>query len=140
MEYLLEKPVTAHIGTAKYQCKVKWRNGEFIADEPETVGGKSTGPDPYTLLLSSLGTCTLATLRMYIDRKIWDIPEIGISLNMYHAVKDGKNMTIIDRKLNFLSPVSTEQRDRLLQIAKVCPVSKILEGEIQVQTSLHAES
>src|SRR5580698_4090646 len=134
MKYSLEHPVIATIGTEKYKCTVTWRHGKFIADEPESSGGKEKGPDPYTLLLSSLGTCTLATLRMYIDRKGWDVPKISVSVNMYREIRDGKNVTVIDRDLNFLSPVTDEQRERMVQIAKVCPISKMLEGGIQVRT------
>jgi putative redox protein len=135
MKYALENPIVSRIGTEKYKCTVQWRHGKFIADEPESVGGKGLGPDPYTLLLSSVGTCTLATLRMYIDRKGWQIPEIEVSVNMYIETKeDKKKVTTIDRDLNFLSPVTDEQRERLIQIAKVCPISKILEGEIQIRT------
>ncbi|MBI1782653.1 MAG: hypothetical protein HYR66_15020 [Sphingobacteriales bacterium] len=50
MQYKLEKPVHGTIGTEKYKCVVEWRNGKFIADEPENNGGKDEGPDPYTLL------------------------------------------------------------------------------------------
>jgi putative redox protein len=140
MKYSLEHPVIATIGTEKYKCTVTWRHGKFIADEPESSGGKEKGPDPYTLLLSSLGTCTLATLRMYIDRKGWDIPKISVSVNMYQEVRDGKKVTVIDRDLNFLSPVTGEQRERMVQIAKVCPISKILEGEVQVRTFAYSDN
>jgi len=134
MEYILTNPVAATIGTEKFKCTVVWRNGKFISDEPEIAGGKDLGPDPYTLLLSSLGCCVLATLRMYIDRKGWDIPQIAVAVNMFFKLDGEKKITVIDRDLNFLSPVTDEQRERLIQIAKVCPVSKILEGEIQVRT------
>jgi len=134
MEYILEHPVVASIGTEKYKCTVEWRNGKFISDEPAFAGGKDTGPDPYTLLLSSLGACTITTLRMYIDRKGWDVPQIAIAVNMYFKLEGEKRITVIDRDLNFLSPITDEQRERLVQIAKVCPVSKILEGGIQVRT------
>ena len=140
MKYSLEHPVLVKIGTEKYRCTVEWRNGKFIADEPESIGGKDSGPDPETLLLSSLGTCTLATLRMYIDRKEWDIPNFSVALNLYHEIKEGKNVTVIDRDLNFLSPVTDEQRERLVQIAKVCPISKMLEGEIQTRTFAYNKS
>jgi putative redox protein len=140
MKYELEHPVVANIGTEKYKCTVQWRHGEFIADEPESTGGKDKGPDPLTLLLSSLATCTLATLRMYIDRKGWDIPKIAVSVNMYHEIREGKNVSIIDRDLNFLSPVTDEQRERLIQIAKICPLSKILEGEINIRTFAYSNT
>jgi putative redox protein len=140
MKYSLEHPVVATIGTEKYKCTVEWRHGKFIADEPESSGGKDKGPDPYTLLLSSLGACTLATLRMYIDRKEWDVPNISVSLNLYHEDRDGKNVTVIDRDLNFLSAVTDAQRERLTQIAKVCPISKMLEGEVQIRTFAYSDS
>jgi putative redox protein len=140
MEYVLQNPVTANIGTEKYKCTVVWRNGRFISDEPEFTGGKDLGPDPYTLFVSSLAACTLATLRMYIDRKGWEIPHIAIAVNMYFKLEEGVKVTVIDRDVNFLSAITDEQRERLLQIAKVCPVSKIMEGKIEVRTFAYTPS
>jgi len=139
MEYKFQKPVHGSIGVEKYQCIIEWRNGQFIADEPEKNGGKDTGPDPYTLLLSSLATCTLITLRMYIDRKGWNIPEIKVNLNLFQT-KDGDNTTtFIDRDITFPAGVEPEQKDRLLEIAQQCPVSKMLEGNIKVRSYIYHE-
>jgi putative redox protein len=139
MEYKLQKPVHGSIGTEKYQCIIEWRNGQFIADEPVKNGGKDTGPDPFTLLLSSLATCTLVTLRMYIDRKEWDIPEIRVNVNMFQT-KDGENTTtFIDRDISFPKAIEAEKKDRLLEIAQNCPVSKLLEGNIKVRNYIFHE-
>jgi len=140
MQYIFDKPIIASTGTEKYSCTILWSNGEFIVDEPEKVGGTGKGPDPYTLILSSLGACTLATLRMYVDRKGWDVPVIGVSLNMYHEVRDGKNVNVIDRSLNFISPLTDEQRERLIQIARLCPISKLLEAGVQINTFAGAKN
>jgi len=134
MQYKMEKPVHGSIGTEKYQCTIEWRNGKFISDEPVTSGGKDSGPDPHTLLLSSLASCTLITLRMYIDRKGWDIPEIAVNANLYQETKEGKLTTIIDRDILFLSPVDDEQKTRLQEIARHCPISKIIENDVKVRT------
>src|SRR5215510_5084139 len=96
MKYKLEKPVRGFIETKKYQCTIECRNGKFIADEPPAIGGEDAGPDPYTLLLSSLASCKLITLRMYIDRKGWQIDRIAMSANLYQEIKDGVTTTIID--------------------------------------------
>jgi len=133
MKYKLEKPVYGTIGTDKYQCIIEWRNGKFIADEPESIGGKDTGPDPYTLLLSSLASCKLITVRMYIDRKGWEVDRIAISANMYQETKDELTSTTIDCDILFLSPVNDEQKMQLLEIAKKCPVSKIMQGDLKVR-------
>src|SRR5438477_223844 len=122
MEYKFDKPVHGISGTEKYQCTIEWRNGKFIVDEPASSGGKDTGPDPYTLLLSSLASCTLITMRMYIDRKGWDIPQIAVNANYFQEIKDEKTITTIDRDIIFLSAVKEEQKIRLLEIVSNCPI------------------
>ena len=99
MGNLLEKDISGHIGTQKYLCTISWRNGQLIMDEPESIGGNDLGPDPYSTLLASLAGCTLSTLRMYIDRKGWIIPEINITLN---ATQETGNevTTIISRNIS----------------------------------------
>ena len=134
MNYLLDKPIEGKIGKVHYQVRIEWRNGVLIGDEPEKIGGKDTGPDPYTLLLSSLAACTLSTLRMYIDRKGWDIPQIEVRLNMYHDT-DNPAHTIFDRVINFDVDLNEEIKSRLLLVAQKCPVSKILENQISIKTT-----
>jgi len=140
MEYKFDKPVHGINGNEKYQCTIEWRNGKFIADEPVTSGGKDSGPDPYTLLLSSLASCTLFTMRIFIDRRGWDIPQLAVNVNYWQETKDEKTTTIIDREIIFLSPVDDEQKLQLQEIAKHCPISKILENDIKVRTFISKAS
>ena len=135
MKSLLENDVTGNIGSQKYLCTISWRNGQLIMDEPESNGGKDLGPDPYSTLLASLAGCTLATLRMYIDRKGWNIPEIRISVNAQQEL-DGEFETVFSRQITFSSEITQEQKDRLLIIADKCPVSKILKGKITINTQM----
>jgi putative redox protein len=138
MRYKLENPIVSTIGTTKYQCNVEWRNGSFIADEPQLVGGKDSGPDPYTLLLASLANCKIITLRMYIDKKGWDISSIVAKANLYQN-KDRENFnTVIDCDISFPNSIlEKEQNDKLLEIAENCPVSKILSGNIKVRSFIY---
>lgn len=135
MANLLEKDITGTIGTQKYLCTINWRNGQFIMDEPEIIDGKDLGPDPYTTLLASLAGCTLSTLRMYIDRKGWDIPEINITLNMSQELLPELHTTI-SKTISFSSDISEEQKERLLLIAQKCPVSKILKNKTTINTKI----
>ena len=133
MKYKLEKPVEGKYGIEKFQCVIEWRNGKFVTDEPQSIGGHDAGPDPYTLLLSSLASCKLVTLRMYIDRKQWQIDNIAVSVNCYQETKEEVITTIIDCDIVFLDPVSEEQKMKLLEIARNCPVSKMLQGGVKVR-------
>jgi len=140
MEYKLKHPVHGCIGIEKYQCTIEWRNGNFIADEPIHVGGADTGPDPFTLLLSSLASCTLITLRMYISRKGWDVPDIIVKANMFQTRLREQINTFIDRDVSFPgAQITPEQKNRLGEIAAHCPISKILEGNTKVRTFVHHE-
>ena len=133
MNNLLEQNLTGHIGTQKYLCTINWRNGQLIMDEPENIGGGDLGPDPYTTLLASLAGCTLSTLRMYIDRKGWEVPEISVSLNM-HQESTTDLITQIERIITFPEGLDNEMKERLLVIAGKCPVSKILENKIVINS------
>ncbi|GEC72565.1 putative redox protein [Flavobacterium flevense] len=135
MKNIFEKDITGHIGTQKYLCTISWRNGQFVMDEPASIGGQDLGPDPYTALLASLASCTIATLRMYIDRKGWDIPEINIAVNAAQQ-QEGEFETIFSRHITFSNDVTTEQKEKLILIANKCPVSKILKGKITIKTQL----
>ena len=136
MNYKLQKPIHGTIGVVKYECTIEWRNGKFISDEPVSSGGKDLGPDPHTLLLSGVASCTLITLRMYIDHKGWDIPEIAVNANMYQETIDNETISVVDRDILFYTPVDPERKMKLVEIAKKCPISRILEHQIKVRTFL----
>ena len=135
MAYYFENDMNGSIGIQKYLCTITWRNGTIIMDEPITIEGRDLGPDPYSTLLASLAGCTLSTLRMYIDRKGWDIPEIHVSLN-FKLNTEGEFSTNIKREISFSKEVPEDQKQRLLIIASKCPVSKILENKIEINTSI----
>lgn len=120
--------ITSSIGNEQY--KVTHSNGRhiFFADEPVDKGGKDTAPSPDELLEAALASCTLVTLRMYTDHKKWDIGEVHIVVLLERI--DGKS--IITRQLKFEKTITEEQQQRLIQVAKNCPVSKTLSGNSEL--------
>jgi putative redox protein len=62
--------LTSHSG---YAQTVRIRQYQLAADEPVSGGGTDTGPAPDELVLAGLGACTAITLRMYADRKAWEL-------------------------------------------------------------------
>jgi putative redox protein len=116
----------------------------LIGDEPKTSGGSDAGPDPYELLLSALGSCTNMTLRMYADRKKWSLKEIRVALtHSKNYANDCVNceqptamIDRIERRIMLIGELTVEQRQRLLEIANLCPVHKSLTSRIDIQTEL----
>ena len=126
----------AFAGTTPYTVSLTDDLGhEWLADEPLDEGGANAGPTPKLLLLSSLGACTAITLQMYSTRKKWPLESIEVELQLNLASDPATGNDIV-RRINLKGELSAEQRERLLQIANLCPVHKILTGEVRIASSL----
>src|SRR6266699_679503 len=68
---------------AGYATAVRAGRHPLNADEPASRGGTDTGPSPYELLLAGLGACTAITLRMYAERKGWQLETIHVDLELH---------------------------------------------------------
>ncbi|TWI80630.1 putative redox protein [Lacibacter cauensis] len=127
--------VSASIQRELYQIEIKSPSGNvLIADEPVANGGKDTGFSPTELLASALAACTSATLRMYADRKGWELEEVQVAINLEY--NSSENKTVINRSIQFIGNLDDAQRSRLLAVANACPVHKILSNPIEINTSI----
>lgn len=124
--------VNSFIGAEKYRVTHSNGRHEFYADEPVEKGGLDTAPTPDELLESALASCTLVTLRMYTHHKQWNVGTIDLSVSLKRV--EGK--TILTRQLKFEQELSDEQKQRLVQVAKNCPVSKTLSGTAELSVEL----
>lgn len=124
--------VTAIIGQDHYRTELIASGKTIIADEPEELGGTNAGPAPGEFLMISLASCTAITLRMYADRKKWDVSKIKVEV----ASEKIDNTTFFKREISLEGNLEEDQRQRLLQIANSCPVHKVLSNPIEISTRL----
>jgi len=118
----------------KYQTTINSRHHSIIADEPTEIGGTDLGFKPGELLAASLASCTGITLRMYADRKKWALEEAMIDVTIDSNTKDGDSKIYMNIRL--FGNLDDEQRARLLEIAHKCPIHKMFENPISIQTVL----
>ena len=125
--------VLATIGTEKYLIKVTAGENTIVNDEPLDKGGQNKGLNPFEMLAGSLASCTAATLRMYIDRKEWEVTQIKVEVELSNFPQT-KN-ALFTRTVNFGDAVlDANQLKRLHAIAEACPVHKLLNGSIEINT------
>ena len=139
--------IVAYLGAEeKFTTEIKTGAHRLTADEPVSFGGNDFGPSPYQLVAAGLAACTAMTLRLYADRKKWDLKEVyvHISHEKTHA-EDCLNCesatSKIDkftREIELAGDLNDEQKQRLLEIADKCPVHRTLEAKSRIETRLRS--
>lgn len=124
---------------------VELRAGDHVwkADEPTSLGGADTGPNPYELLLSAVASCTAITISMYCQRKGWNLDSISAryDYDRVHAddCRDCEDDAIgkIERvrsEIYIEGEFTDEARAKLVDIAKRCPVHKTIDAGVTFTT------
>ncbi|MEN3973775.1 bifunctional alpha/beta hydrolase/OsmC family protein [Emcibacter sp. SYSU 3D8] len=130
-------------GPGRLEQDVRVGRHHLVADEPTTIpGGADRGPTPYDLLGASLGTCTSMTLRLYADRKKFDLRHIVVDVvhDRIHATDCTDCETrevkidVLRRTIRLEGDLSDEEREKLIAIADKCPVHRTLTNEIRIET------
>lgn len=128
--------VTASLNGAPYDTTVAVRHHRFTADEPVEQGGHDLGPKPHELLCSALATCTAITVRMYVDRKEFNVRGITVTCTMDRKADSGTVDTGFHLAVHVDGDLTEEQRQRVLQIATMCPVHKTLTNPLRITSAL----
>lgn len=127
---ILEGVEVTETGVGRFQVEVRAAGTTFLADEPESVGGLGSGPNPYDLLSSALGACTAMTIRLYANRKAW--PLRAVTVRVLHHSNGLEAKDRFAREIVLDGELTGDQRRRLLEIAERCPVHQTLERGSQV--------
>jgi putative redox protein len=121
----------ASIQTNHYRVALQSRQHQYFADEPKDVDGTDTAASPDELLEAALASCTIITLRMYADRKQWPVTNIQATVQA-----ERKEITTFTRSITIEGNITDEQKERLLQVAKACPVSKTLSAASLIHSTI----
>jgi putative redox protein len=132
--------VVVENGKGRYQQEVIAGQHHLLADEPASVGGADAGPAPFDLLMAALGSCTSMTLRMYAERKELPVRKISVALSHERLEIDGSLRDRINRTITLEGDLSTEQRQRMLEIANKCPIHRALSQPLLIASQLAEQS
>jgi putative redox protein len=109
---------------------IEVRGHKLLADEPKSFpGGNDKGLSPTDFLLSSLGSCTSMTLRLYARLKKLPLKKIIVKL-------DRKASGEIVKQIELIGNLTEEQRERLFEISNKCPIHKTLTNTVKINSEL----
>jgi putative redox protein len=98
----------------------------------EKLGGHDEGPGPHELLEAALAACTILTGQLYANRKGMKLESVDVAV---HVESEGAE-TKISRKISLRGELSEDERLRLSEILNKCPVHKLLESKVTIETSI----
>ncbi len=121
-----------------YQTAIAIRNHVVMADELISDGGTDIAPTPMEIFIGTLGACVAVTTRAYAERKGWPLAGISVELEMKRFKRDeypaytGEAAFVHEFRehIIFEGPLTEEQKERLLAVARKCPIRLTLENPI----------
>lgn len=131
------------------RSEAELRGHKLTVDEPESLGGKDTGPNPVELVLAALGTCQEITYRAYATALRIPLEEISVELDgeidlrgflaVDEAVRPGYEAVRGTVKIKSSAP--PEDIARLRDVVNAhCPVLDILTNPVPVDLALETIS
>lgn len=138
--YVAEKTPTAAVAFpapgSEFTTQIHAGNHTILADEPTSVAGAADlGPNPFDLLKASLVACTSMTMGMYARRKGFDQGNTRVSVEVEQRRWEEGLLTTMRRVIHFDPTLTEQQRAGLLRIADKCPVHRLLEGTVNIETT-----
>src|SRR3954451_3203843 len=107
----------------------------WAAEEPQPIG-EERGPDPYALLLASLGACTAMTVTLYARRKGWPLESVSVSVSKQETHSEdcatGGYCHRAEVHVELNGELDDDQRRRLHDVAARCPVARTLARGIEI--------
>ncbi len=118
-----------------YEHELEIREHRLIADETEEDGGRDQGPRPTELLAAALASCTAITIEMYANRKEWELGDVEVTADFTRGTADEPPKFQVEIRIP--AGLSDEQRERILTIARKCPVHRtLMASDVEIDDSL----
>jgi putative redox protein len=119
-----------------YTSGIQVNQHSLIVDEPLEKGGEDLGPAPGDYLCAALASCKAITLRMYVQRKQWNVDEIKVDVNLMLGTQMSSGNNTFYCQINFKGDLDDEQQKRLLVIANSCPLHRLLSKPSDIVTTI----
>lgn len=128
----------SRLGRTSGGCQIVLRTREhsWLVDEPPGVGGDGLAPNPFDMLLASLCSCTIITIRYFAARENMAVEKMWADsqINRRGSGKDGKYHVRLVIKVS--GPVREDELERIGVFAGRCPVHRLLSEGAEIESEV----
>jgi putative redox protein len=122
------------LSSDRYDAISYAREHELTMNRPFEDGGNNTSATPIEYLLAAIGGCVSMTLRVFANKKGWDLGEITVNVIQKNKLTSSGLSTSLIEEISFEKEITEEQTEELLLIAGKCPVIQLLKKETNIKT------
>jgi putative redox protein len=110
-----------------YQTRFSDGTRSAVSDTSPDHGGTGEGFNPHALLEAALGNCIAIVTRMYAKKHGVALEGITVTVNLN---RDDPAKAVFEYSVDYKGDIDAETREKLLRVAKSCPVHKTLMREL----------
>ena len=119
-----------------YQIQVRTAKHSWIVDEPRALGGDGLGPNPFDLLLGSVGACMTITVYYHASEARLAFEKIWVDVEGKWKGEGGEEKYHIHITVRVRGDLSDAEIEQLRNLSQRCPVKKLLEESCQIETEI----
>ncbi len=120
-----------------YQSIISNGRHAIVGDEPLTSKGTDLGFSPEDLILASLASCKVSTVRFIARKKGWEIRDVEAQLEL--TVKRNADRSLASHvkvAIQIEGDLTDEQRAELLREADNCYIHRMIKGEWAIENAV----
>ena len=113
----------------------KYKGFIVETDQPKDEGGDGSAPEPYDLLLSSLGTCVGVNILYFCESR--KIPTEGIEMSM--SIEKNDKTHLVERigiRMRLPDNLPDKYRPAIKRVADLCAVKRTFSNPPEVSFTL----
>ena len=119
-----------------FQILLRAKGRSWLADEPLDVGGDGLAPNPFDMLLGSLGSCTLITVSHHAVKGKLPVEKMWLDTKIARTGRGKDAGYDIELVLKVRGNLSEQDLARIKRYAEMCPVHGILAKGVNIVTSV----
>lgn len=120
----------------EFQMQINDGRHQWVADEPEEVGGSDVGPNPFDMLLASLAASKCFCVKKCAVTSKLPVQDVIVEVQGDFADAGRPETFKMKAEVKVKGNLSEEDLGRLLRAAETCPLGQAVTAATGVETTI----